>query len=372
MRDKNTFTMYTDTDETYHSEGNLKPSLKDPFSISCLSFDINDTFSSIVDDSPITKYTKMKRKDIYRTQSFLMEKTNMKETSCNSSSSNVVCENLKTFDETVTEEENLKPSLTDSLSVSCISFDCDETFSSIIDRNCHARKVHLQRIDPINGSNSKKEADTHFVECQSSQLLSYEEDEIVLGSNPYLNTSVSSKAESSVSRPKCNTCGKLFNQNSDMKKHKERIHNKFRNFHCSKLNCIKSFYSKHDLERHTKTCKARKGYQSVKETRKILPKSILSHSLLTEKEMKQINNSAVDWKDLVLRHKTNKFGVIPLHYENIAPASIGCMKKDSQEPTRYWKLPMVTVPGSSAIIEMEANIYRTGIIGANQNMFYNF
>ena len=34
-------------------------------------------------------------------------------------------------------------------------------------QNCHARKVHLQRMNPINGSNSKKEADTHFVECQS-------------------------------------------------------------------------------------------------------------------------------------------------------------------------------------------------------------
>ena len=233
-------------------------------------------------------------------------------------------------------DEDIKPSISTPMSVSCMSFDVDDTFSSVIGRNNYSN----------NATNETPQSETvgdenQNVVCDRSDLI---------------------KEAAKKINHECPECGKRFKQKSDKRRHEERVHMKRRNFQCTKPGCVKSFFTLQEYERHFKSCKAsRRGNPNQ---RNILPKeSSRTPTLPFEKPSNppdlltntnaQVKQPGLDWSTLVSEHKTNKFAVIPLYYRNNPPDSIGACLKRNEDERQSWGMRAT----SEAVIEMEANVY---------------
>ena len=255
-------------------------------------------------------------------------------------------------------DEDIKPSIETPMSVSCMSFDVDDTFSSIIGRN-------YQPKNAINGT-------------LNSETVGDENQNLVCDRNDLI------KEAAKKINHECPECGKRFKQKSDKRRHEERVHMKRRNFQCTKPGCVKSFFSLQEYERHFKSCKAsRRGNPSQrdilpKETREsfrtpTLPfgKPSSPPDLLTYTNAPHVKQPGLDWGSLVTEHKTNKFAVIPLYYRNNPPDTIGACLKRNEDERQTWR--MRAAP--EAVIEMEANVYTLRIPTAttqNSHMVIDF
>ena len=223
------------------------------------------------------------------------------------------------------DAENITPSLSNPLPVSCISFDCNDTFSSVLGGNDVTTNSNLD-IQPIPGGGG-------------------------------LSENVRDNSEDATRQTKknvCPSCGKRFKLKSDLRRHQERVHERKTYFQCIKENCGKSFYTSQDHERHLKTCKGKKAHKLCH----ILPKN---SSILQQPPFKGSRHTlpatgdSFDWAAVMRTHGTNRFAVVPLHPRAAPPDTFAVQLQRSGAERQSWR---VAAPGvHTAQIQVEAEVF---------------
>ena len=223
------------------------------------------------------------------------------------------------------DAENITPSLSNPLPVSCISFDCNDTFSSVLGGNDVTTNSNLG-IQPIPGGGG-------------------------------LSENVRDNSEDATRQTKknvCPNCGKRFKLKSDLRRHQERVHERKTYFQCIKENCGKSFYTSQDHERHLKTCKGKKAHKLCH----ILPKN---NSILQQppfpgsRHTLPATGDSFDWAAVMRTHGTNRFAVVPLHPRAAPPDTFAVQLQRSGAERQSWR---VAAPGvHTAQIQVEAEVF---------------
>ena len=223
------------------------------------------------------------------------------------------------------DAENITPSLSNPLPVSCISFDCNDTFSSVLGGNDVTTNSNLG-IQPIPGGGG-------------------------------LSENVRDNSEDATRQTKknvCPNCGKRFKLKSDLRRHQERVHERKTYFRCIKENCGKSFYTSQDHERHLKTCKGKKAHKLCH----ILPKN---NSILQQppfpgsRHTLPATGDSFDWAAVMRTHGTNRFAVVPLHPRAAPPDTFAVQLQRSGAARQSWR---VAAPGvRTAQIQVEAEVF---------------
>ena len=223
------------------------------------------------------------------------------------------------------DAENITPSLSNPLPVSCISFDCNDTFSSVLGGNDVTTNSNLG-IQPIPGVGG-------------------------------LSENVRDNSEDATRQTKknvCPNCGKRFKLKSDLRRHQERVHERKTYFQCIKENCGKSFYTSQDHERHLKTCKGKKAHKLCH----ILPKnsSILQQPPFPgSRHTLPATGDSFDWAAVMRTHGTNRFAVVPLHPRAAPPDTFAVQLQRSGAERQSWR---VAAPGvRTAQIQVEAEVF---------------
>ena len=223
------------------------------------------------------------------------------------------------------DAENITPSLSNPLPVSCISFDCNDTFSSVLGGNDVTTNSNLD-IQPIPGGGG-------------------------------LSENVRDNSEDATRQTKknvCPSCGKRFKLKSDLRRHQERVHERKTYFQCIKENCGKSFYTSQDHERHLKTCKGKKAHKLCH----ILPKnsSILQQPPFPgSRHTLPATGDSFDWAAVMRTHGTNRFAVVPLHPRAAPPDTFAVQLQRSGAERQSWR---VAAPGvHTAQIQVEAEVF---------------
>ena len=223
------------------------------------------------------------------------------------------------------DAENITPSLSNPLPVSCISFDCNDTFSSVLGGNDVTTNSNLD-IQPIPG-----------------------------GGGLYDN--VRDNSEDATRQTKkshvCRNCGKRFKLKSDLRRHQERVHERKKYFRCTKENCGKSFYTSQDYERHLKTCKVK-----VQKLCHILPKNssfLKQPPVPGSRHTLPTTGDSFDWAAVMRTHGTNRFAVVPLPPRAAPPDTFAVQLQRSGAARQSWR---VAAPGvHTAQIQVEAEVF---------------
>jgi len=222
-------------------------------------------------------------------------------------------------------DEDIKPSISSPMRVSCLSVDIEDTVPSIMGRN-----------------NQSKNAQNETVQSKTQNLMVEDENQNLFcdkGNEDLIKEAAKQK--------------------TFKRRHEGRVHKKRKDFQCSRPCCVKSFFTLQKDERHFKSCKARRSSPS----HNTLPKDqerFKTPTLPLERLGKRpdilndpVKQPGLDWSRLVSEHKTNKFAVIPLYYRNNPPETIGTCLMRNVEETQSWGMRAA----SEAVIEMEANVY---------------
>ena len=222
------------------------------------------------------------------------------------------------------DAENITPSLSNPLRVSCISFDCNDTFSSVLGSNDATTNSNLD-IQPIPGGGGL-----------SDNVRDNSED-----------------AERQTKKNVCPNCGKRFKLKSDLRRHQERVHERKKYFRCTKENCGKSFYTSQDYERHLKTCKVK-----VQKLCHILPKNssfLKQPPVAGSRHTMPTTGDSFDWAAVMRTHGTNRFAVVPLPPRAAPPDTFAVQLQRSGAARQSWR---VAAPGvHTAQIQVEAEVF---------------
>ena len=210
-------------------------------------------------------------------------------------------------------DEDIKPSISCPIRVSCLSFDIEDTFPSSIGRN-----------------NQSKNAQNEIIQSKTQNLMVHDENQNVF----------------------CDT-----DKGDLIKKAAKKIYHE-----CPE--CGKRFKNKNDKRRHNNLPKDQERFRiSILPFEKPSNRPDILHA--------PVKHPGLDWSTLVSEHKTNKFAVIPLYYRNNPPETIGTCLRRNVEETQSWGM---RAP-SEDVIEMEANVYTLRIPTAtyqNSQMVIDF
>ena len=171
-------------------------------------------------------------------------------------------------------DEDIKPSISCPMRVSCLSFDIEDTIPSVIEKN-----------------NQSKNAQNETVQSKTQNLIVDDENQHIFCDKS--KGDLIKEAAKKINH-ECPDFGKRFKQKSDKRRHEERVHMKRKDFQGSKPG---------------------------------------NRPDILDAPVKQ---PGLDWSTLVSEHKTNKFAVIPLYYRNNPPETIGtCLRRNAEE-TQSW------------------------------------